>query len=147
MNKISILIDKSDYKLYVQAEGKTLKEYPVVFGSNPVDDKLMEGDRRTPEGKFKIITKYPHKHWSKFIWLNYPTKESWEKYKKAKKEGKIPSNATVGGQVGIHGVPEGADYAIDKRQNWTFGCISLKNKDVNEIYPYINKNTVIEIRK
>ena len=32
----------------------------------------MHGDKCTPEGKFKMITKHPHKEWSKFIWINYP---------------------------------------------------------------------------
>ncbi|HLO61207.1 MAG TPA: L,D-transpeptidase [Bacteroidales bacterium] len=146
-NTISILIDKSDYRLYICSNEKIIKEYPVVFGKKDNQDKLMQGDKCTPEGKFNIISKYPHKEWSKFIWINYPNQDSWRKHNEAKKNGTIPKNAEIGGSVGIHGVPKGMDYLIDLKYNWTLGCISLKNKDVNEIYPYINKNTVIEIRK
>ncbi len=144
---ISVLIDKSDYRLYIVADGITLKEYPVVFGKNASDDKLMQGDRCTPEGSFHMISKYPHKEWSKFIWIDYPNKSSWEKHNRAKKEGKIPRNAQIGGEVGIHGVPRGMDKLIDAKYNWTLGCISLKNKDVDEIYPYIAANTLIQIQK
>ncbi len=29
------------------------------------------------------------------------------------------------------------DHWIDAGQDWTWGCIALKNADVNEIYPFI----------
>ena len=61
--------------------------------------------------------------------------------------GEIPREADIGGEVGIHGVPAGMDYLIDAGYNWTLGCISMKNRDVDEIYPYISKSTDIEIRK
>jgi len=145
--KISILIDKSEHKLSVHSDTIILKEYPVVFGGNPKDDKLMQGDQCTPEGSFKILSKYPHKSWSKFIWIGYPSDDSWRKHNLAKSENKIPKDAKIGGEIGIHGVPDGMDYLIDMKYNWTLGCVSMKNRDVDEIYPYINKTTVIEIRK
>jgi murein L,D-transpeptidase YafK len=145
--ELSILIDKSDYSLKVIKKDKVLKTYPVVFGSNPVDDKLQEGDRCTPEGTFHLKSKYPHKSWNKFIWLDYPNDNSLVKIKKAKAEKRIPMNASPGGEVGIHGVPIGYDSAIDKKQNWTWGCISLKNKDVDEIYDVITTTTPIIIQK
>jgi len=146
-NKISVLIDKSDYRLYVRASQKVLKEYLVVFGENIVDDKLMQGDKCTPEGKFNMVTKYPHKKWSKFIWINYPNDDSWKKYKAAKNEGRIPKDAHIGGEVGIHVVPKGMDFLIDIKYNWTLGCIAMKNNDLDELYPFITKSTMIVIRK
>lgn len=144
---IRILIDKSDYQLLIFSADTLVKTYPIVLGGNAVDDKLREGDSCTPEGVFKIVDKYPHKSWSKFIWLNYPTPDSWRKHKKAKREGRIPKEATIGGEIGIHGVPKGSDLMVKTGVNWTLGCISLTNNDVNEIYPFINKNTEIRIRK
>ncbi len=146
-DNISILIDKSDHKLVLLADTAIIKEYPVVFGGNPVDDKLRQGDKCTPEGTFYMASKYPHKKWSKFIWINYPTDESWQKHNAAKQKGIIPGNSKIGGEIGIHGVPEGMDKLIDLGINWTLGCISMKNRDVNEIYPYISESTVIVIRK
>ncbi len=146
-NRLSVLIDKSDYKLYFRIGSLIIKEYPVVFGKNASDDKLMQGDYCTPEGKFTMISKYPHKDWTKFIWLNYPNEKSWKKHNEAKINGKIPYNAQIGGEVGIHGVPRGMDFLIDIKYNWTLGCISMKNNDIDEIYPYITKSTIIEIRK
>jgi len=142
---LSINIDKSEYKLKLVSKANVIKEYPVVFGTNPVDDKLMEGDRSTPEGTFKIRDHYPHASWSKFIWIDYPTKDSWKKHNEAKQNNKIPQNATIGGEVGIHGVPKGKDALIDKKVNWTWGCISLKNKDINDLYKVVFKGMTIII--
>jgi murein L,D-transpeptidase YafK len=145
--KIAVVIDKSDYQLHIYTADTLVKTYPVVFGGNPIDDKLRQGDRCTPEGTFKIVSKYPHKSWSKFIWINYPTADSWRKHKQAKAEGRIPKDASIGGEIGIHGVPKGSDFMIKTHVNWTLGCISLTNKDIDEIYPFFDKQTTITIQK
>ncbi len=144
---ISILIDKSDHKLTILIDTVIIKEYPVVFGGNPVDDKLIQGDKCTPEGTFKMISKYPHNKWSKFIWIDYPNADSWRKHNTAKREGRIPEGSKIGGEIGIHGVPFDMDKLIDLKFNWTLGCISMKNQDINELYPYVINSTLIVIRK
>jgi murein L,D-transpeptidase YafK len=140
-----VSISKAKYILEIRSGNRIVKSYPVVFGFNPVEDKLAEGDGCTPEGKFKIRAKYPHKSWSKFIWIDYPNKSSWQKHQIAITTGIIPKNSKIGGSVGIHGVPKDADYLIDQKQNWTLGCISLKNKDINEIYDFVLSTTEIII--
>lgn len=142
---IEVHIDKSDYTLRIISGEQLIKEYPCVFGGNPKDDKLREGDQCTPEGEFRIVTKYPHKSWSKFIWINYPTNDSWRKHNAAKANGDIPKDANIGGEIGIHGVPGDMNGLIKGRRNWTLGCISLTNPDVNEIYPYFTESTRIVI--
>ncbi|XOV66049.1 MAG: murein L,D-transpeptidase family protein [Fluviicola sp.] len=142
---LKIFIDKSEYYLAVKHADSVLIKYPCVFGFNTVDDKAMEGDGCTPEGDFGVRSMYAHKSWKYFIWIDYPNAESWRRFKKRKANGDIPSDATIGGEVGIHGVPDGMDSMIDKRTNWTLGCISLKNDHITDLYKSINKNTKIEI--
>lgn len=144
---VNIFIDKSAYTLSIFAADTLVKEYPVVFGGNPIGDKHKEGDKRTPEGVFGMRDKYPHRNWSKFIWIDYPNADSWRKFNQRKTDGIIKDGETIGGEVGIHGVPDGMDHMIDDKRNWTLGCISMKNKDLNEIYPYITKRTQITIQK
>ncbi|OCQ98406.1 hypothetical protein BCD64_14030 [Nostoc sp. MBR 210] len=144
-NKISILIEKSQHRLTLYYDLKPVKSYPVVFGSNSVGDKYGEGDRRTPEGILKVRDLYPHPQWSKFIWLDYPNSQSWRKHLQAKVDGKLAWYIPIGGQVGIHGVPVGTDKMIRDRYNWTLGCPSLKNQDVDELYQWVEKGTVVEI--
>jgi len=146
-NRLSVVIDKSDYKLTIMCDTVMLKEYPVVFGRNPVDDKLMQGDTCTPEGTFFMKAKYTHLKWSKFIWIDYPNEDSWRKHNSAIQRGKIPENSRIGGEIGIHGVPEDMDFMIDLHYNWTAGCISMKNKDIDEVYECITRSTPIIIKK
>jgi murein L,D-transpeptidase YafK len=142
---LRLLVSKSSYILSVMIGDRTIKSFPVVLGTNPVEDKLCEGDRCTPEGIFHIKAKYPHRSWSKFIWFDYPTAQSWTKHRQAKQQKKIASTTTIGGEVGIHGVPQGLDAMIDRRENWTWGCISLKNADVNEIYDVVFVGMKLEV--
>lgn len=142
-----IVVDKSDYELHVYDAKGWYATYPVVFGADPLKDKKMEGDRCTPEGDFKILSKRPHDKWSRFMLLDYPTQESLVKFNQRKQRGEIPKNATPGGGVGIHGVWPHEDFVIDRYKNWTLGCISLKNADVQELYNYITIGTPVTIKK
>lgn len=143
--KISISIEKSKYRLTLFSNLQPVKSYAVVFGGNPKGDKLYEGDRKTPEGIYRVRDLYPHRSWSKFIWLDYPTAQSWREHLQAKRSGQIDRRLSIGSEIGIHGVPSGADNLIEERSNWTLGCISLKNSDVNEIYSWVRRGTLVEI--
>ena len=79
--------------------------------------------------------------------IDYPTKESYEKFRKRKQSGEIPSNAGIGGSIGIHGTWPHDDYIIDRYKNWTMGCISLKNVDIEDLYSYVIVGTKITIRR
>jgi murein L,D-transpeptidase YafK len=145
---IVVLIDKSEKKLYLKYNNRVLKSYPVALGSTSLADKRMQGDNLTPEGDFLIQSKYPHNSWKYFMWINYPTAESKRKHLQAKKDGLIPQNAKIGGEIGIHGVVEGNDYLVSSGIPWTKGCISLKNADVSELYEIIGTgSTLIRIQK
>jgi murein L,D-transpeptidase YafK len=144
---VYLVIDKSDYELNVYDDRGWFATYPVVFGNNSLDDKRMEGDRCTPEGVFRVISKKFHDKWDRFMALDYPTKESYEKFKLRKMRGEIPTDAKIGGGVGIHGTWPHDDYIIDRYKNWTMGCISMKNEDVEDIYSYLPIGAKVIIRK
>lgn len=142
---IAIVVEKSKYRLTVYYQKKPIKSYAIVLGANPKDDKLREGDMRTPEGVFHVQELYYHSEWSKFILLDYPTQDSWRKFSQAKARGEVKAYDGIGGEIGIHGVEKGKDWIIDRKINWTLGCVSLRNKDVDEIYPLLQRGTTIEI--
>lgn len=134
---IGFKVHKSKRRFEVVARGQVLKSYPCVLGEMPVGDKFHQGDRKTPEGSFTFRSKRVHAQWHKFIWVDYPNAESWKRYDERKAKGLIPRGKDIGGEIGIHGVPEGMDHWIDTGADWTWGCIALRNADVDEIYPYI----------
>ena len=144
---VFIVIDKSDYELNVYDSKGWFATYPVVFGNGSLEDKKMEGDRNTPEGTFHIVSKKVHDRWDRFMALDYPTSDSYEKFRERKSRGEIPSNARIGGGVGIHGTWPHDDYIIDRYKNWTMGCISMKNNDVEDLYSYVPTGTRVVIRK
>src|SRR5688572_24050952 len=144
---LRIVIDKSNYELYVYDAKGWYATYPVVFGNNPLMNKKMEGDRCTPEGNFKISAKRVHNKWSRFIALDYPTKEDIARFEALKQRDEVPSSARPGGGIGIHGTWPHEDFVIDRYKNWTNGCISLKREDVEELYSYVPVGTTVTIKK
>jgi murein L,D-transpeptidase YafK len=146
-SRYSVIIDKSDYELRVYDDEGWYATYPVVFGNKGLGDKKMEGDRNTPEGTFHIISKKNHSEWGKFMLINYPNDESVEKFNQRKAMGQIPSYAKIGGGIGIHGTRKDEEFAVDRYQNWTWGCVSLKYSDVFELYNLLPVGTKITIQK
>ncbi len=143
-----ILVIKTKYEMKIfDSTGECLATYPVVFGNKDMGDKMMQGDRRTPEGTFKICFKRKHEKWSRFLLIDYPNAESVAKFNQRKAAGLIPANAQIGGSIGIHGTWPNEDYAVDGLQNWTEGCISTKNRYVEEIFDVLPVGTQITIRR
>jgi murein L,D-transpeptidase YafK len=140
-----IMVHKTSRKLTVYHGITPLKTYSVVLGNDPYNDKLCQGDTCTPEGVYHVRAKYPHRRWDYFIWLDYPNTKNWLKFARAKEAGKLPPDADIGGDVGIHGT-EDPLRNLDGL-NWTKGCISLLNKDLDEIYPLVNDKTLVVISK
>jgi murein L,D-transpeptidase YafK len=140
-----IVVHKLSRKLTFYRGLTPLKTYPVVLGNDPLNDKLCQGDTCTPEGVYQVRAKYPHPKWDSFIWLDYPNNQNWLKFAQAKKAGRLPPEADIGGQVGIHGTED--PYKNITGQNWTKGCISLLNKDLDEIYPLVNDKTLVVITR
>lgn len=134
---IRFRVDKSDRHFGVLVEDSLLRIYPCVLGDNPVGDKMMQGDRRTPEGTFGFRSKRVHDKWHAFVWVDYPNAESKKRFERRKRDGLIPPGKDIGGEIGIHGVPDGMDHWITEGEDWTWGCIALRNADLDEIYPFI----------
>ncbi|MEJ7768135.1 MAG: L,D-transpeptidase [Chitinophagaceae bacterium] len=142
-----IIIDKSDYELNVYDGEGWYATYPVVFGSKSLDDKMMEGDRKTPEGNYKIISKRPHEKWGKILLIDYPNQLDIQKFNSRKSRGMVPPNAKIGGGIGIHGTWARDEMAVDYFQNWTNGCVSMKREEINEIFRMIPIGTRVTIRR
>jgi len=140
-----IVVHKLSRKLTCYRGLTPIKTYPVVLGNDPYNDKLCQGDTCTPEGVYRVRAKYPHPRWDFFIWLDYPNTRNWLKFARAKEAGRIPLEADIGGEVGIHGTED--PYRNIAGQNWTKGCISLLNKDLDEIYPLVNDRTLVVITR
>ncbi len=142
-----IVISKHSYELSVYDAKGWLVTYPVVFGNRDLKDKMYQGDRETPEGNFRIASKRVHEKWCRMLMLDYPNQADIDKFNYRKQQGIIPAYAKLGGGVGIHGTWPHEDYAIDRYDNWTQGCISMKNADVIELFNMTPVGTEVAIKK
>src|SRR4030042_4625585 len=140
-----IVVNKLKRKLTIYQGLTPLKTYPVVLGNDPYNDKLRQGDTCTPEGVYRVVCKYPHQKWTYFILLDYPNTQNWLKFGRAKKAGRVPAEADIGGAIGIHGTEDPVKNLSG--QNWTKGCVSLLNRDLEEIYPLVTEKTLVVIKK
>ena len=146
-NPYYIIIDKSDYELKVYDAEGWYATYPVVFGSKDQNDKYMEGDKRTPEGHFKILLKKIHPQWGPELLLDFPNEESIKKFNERQSHGLIPRTARIGSGIAIHATRPQEEWTVDYFQNWTDGCISLKYKEAKDLYSYIPSGTPVTIQK
>ncbi len=149
LNKDSVLIvvSKTHFKLEVYYRKRIIRSYKAVFGPKPLENKMMAGDRNTPEGWFTILNKNPRSKYDKFMLLSYPNDSSVARFNMLKAKGQIPSSARIGGDVGIHGIWHGGDELIEKGVCWTDGCVAMKNKDVEDLYNIVSVGTKVFIRK
>jgi len=145
--ELYIIIVKSDYELKLYDNEGWYATYPVVFGSKSLEDKMIEGDRKTPEGEYHIVIKKTDPKWDKMMLLDYPTKSDYAKFNERKANGLIPKNAKIGNGIGIHGTWNHDEMAVDLYQNWTNGCISLKREDIEELYDLVPTGTKVIIQK
>lgn len=148
----------SEYALVVRKEERTLtvyhrteqvKVYPIVLGIASDGPKVYQGDLRTPEGVYRISSKRPHARWSRFMLLSYPNDDDRSRYAMALSEGRVPiidgRAPGIGGAVGIHGTDR--EDSNVRGDDWTFGCISLLNQHVAELYDMIPIGTPVLILK
>lgn len=136
----SILVRKSERKLYLMRAGQVLRTYKVALGLRPDGHKEVEGDFRTPEGRYVLNRRNPNSEFFLSIQISYPNEQD---VARARKLGARP-----GGAIMIHGQPNVPRKTRDYYDNvdWTEGCIALSNSDMVEIWLMTPADTPIEIR-
>lgn len=146
-NLLEIVVSKSQYRVALYYRNRLIRTYKAVFGPNPKLNKIMEGDRNTPEGRFTITNKNPSSKYHKFMLLSYPNDSAYHRFNTLKAAGKIPATAKIGGSVGIHGIWQGGDDMIEMGVGWTDGCVAIKNKDMEELFSLVGVGTKVVIRR
>ncbi|MEJ5996401.1 L,D-transpeptidase family protein [Pedobacter sp. Du54] len=130
-----VLVIKSERKMYLQKQGKTIRSYHIGLGPNPVGQKEREGDGRTPEGIYKIdYQKWDSPTFHSFH-LSYPNEIDLARAK--------AKSLTAGSNIMIHGTSKG----VKKKKDWTNGCIALNNTDMSEFRKIVFLETIVEIKK
>ena len=131
----AIVVNKGDRKMYLLNESRILKEYDIVLGFAPDGHKQIEGDGKTPEGLYYIDRRNPNSRFHLSLGISYPNEED---RRIAAELGESP-----GGDIFIHG----QQRPLKKNKgDWTWGCISVSNKEMEKIYAMVKDGTPIALR-
>ena len=136
----SVLVVKSERKLYLLKAGEVLRTFDISLGLMPRGPKQREGDSRTPEGKYFLETRNADSNFFLSIKVSYPSV--------ADRARAAAMGVDPGGQIMIHGWPNSPkqDMAYYRSADWTDGCIAVSNSDMVDIWLMTRESTPIEIR-
>lgn len=123
----SLYVDKLAYCLTVLDGGQPVRRFPIALGANPVNRKLHLDRASTPEGLYRISGLQPKAEFYRAYDLNYPNETDRVRYRMLADRGELPDPLPdIGGEIQIHG--DGIEG------NWTWGCIALRNQDMDLLF-------------
>ncbi|WP_136668318.1 murein L,D-transpeptidase family protein [Flavobacterium sp. H122] len=134
-----LVVNKSKRQMHAYANGQLVKTYKISLGKQPIGDKEIEGDKKTPEGIYFINDKNPNSGYHKNLGISYPNKEDIENVKSL--------GLPAGGDVKIHGLRNGVGFIgkFHRWHDWTLGCIAVTDEEIDELYNAVKIDTQIEI--
>ena len=139
-----VKVYKSDRIVKLMHHDQDIRTYPMRLGFDPIGHKAKEGDGKTPEGRYILDWRNPNSAFYKSLHVSYPNQQDKSK---ANQLGVSP-----GGDIMIHGsatrsqvekLPSLMTYL--PRNDWTWGCIAVRNIDMDEIWKLVDDGTVISI--
>ncbi len=129
-----VVVMKSQRMMYLYHYDEVLASHRISLGFAPTGHKRFEGDGRTPEGRYYIDRRNPNSKFHLSVGISYPNERDIEV---AREAGRSP-----GGDIFIHGQ---AEKKRKKSEDWTAGCISVSNREIEKIYAMVQDGTVIDI--
>ena len=135
-----IIIDKSERLLTLLRGDEALGRYTVALGAAPKGPKQFEGDQRTPEGVYRIDYRNADSSFHLALRISYPNE--------ADRVRALDAGLDPGGQIMIHGLKNGQGWLGERHlgDDWTDGCISVTNSEIEEIWSLVDLGTPVEIR-
>jgi L,D-peptidoglycan transpeptidase YkuD (ErfK/YbiS/YcfS/YnhG family) len=132
----AIVVSKLERRLTIFRKGLAVAVFEIGLGKYGLSDKLYQGDEATPEGKYRIVRKYPATPFYKALLINYPNAEDMKAFAEARRKGLVPGRSDAGGAIEIHG---------GGKNKLTQGCVGLENADMDEVYRIAEIGTPVTI--
>ena len=134
-----VLVDKSDRTLTLYSAGQPIGTITgIQLGDAPEGHKQFEGDERTPEGRYTIHTRNPRSAYYLSLRIDYPNA--------ADRAFAASQGLSPGGDIFIHGQPNGIPVDDRMEGDWTDGCIAVSNAEIAILWDAIVDGTPIEIK-
>ena len=128
-----IVVNKEARRMYLFHNYDVLERYNIDLGFAPTGDKQIEGDGKTPEGRYFIDRRNPNSKFYLSLGISYPNAKDRAE---ARRLGKSP-----GGDIFIHGKP----HPFKRDTDWTWGCIAVTNREMEDVYAMVRNGTPIQI--
>ena len=134
-----ILVEKSKRQMHIFSNGKKLDTFRVSLGFRPQGKKLFEGDGKTPEGRYSIVSKNYNSIAYKSFGISYPNT--------AERLFAARHHKSAGGDIMIHGLMNGLGYwgKFHRFIDWTAGCIALTNNEMDDLFLHVDVGCEVEI--
>lgn len=136
----TLVVDKVARECVVYKDGKAFAAYDIELGPNWVGEKIQQGDRRTPEGRYTVTMKKSggQTRYYKALLIDYPNDDDRRRFDRNRQQGVLGPDARIGGFIEIHGHGgKGAD--------WTDGCVALSDADMDELFRICATGTRVTI--
>lgn len=139
-----VKVYKTDRVVQLLHRDQVIRTYPMRLGFDPIGHKVKEGDGKTPEGTYILDWRNPKSAFYKSLHVSYPNVQDQAKAKQL--------GVSAGGDIMIHG--SATSSQIEKfpslmrylpRNDWTWGCVAVRNIDMDEIWTLVDDGTVITI--
>lgn len=138
-------VSKSSRSMELYAGPVLIASYRIAIGFGGAGPKVREGDGRTPVGAYHVVKHVPS-HLRMFLALDYPNAADRMRFDAAKAAGAIPSSATIGGDVGIHGEPPWAK-PFKKATYASHGCVVVEDAEIDAIARLVPDGALVEIEE
>ena len=137
----SILIKKSEFRLYLLEDGNVVRSFPVALGKN-AGQKRVSGDMKTPEGSFPIDEVIDSSDWTHdFGDGKGEIAGAYGPYFISLDTSELSGGAWDG--IGIHGTHDPASIGTRASE----GCIRMHNSDLLALKKHITVGTEVTIEE
>ena len=133
-----IVVEKSQRRMDLMSGDAVVRSYVIALGFAPEGDKRREGDGKTPEGKYVIEGRNPSSAFHLSLKISYPDA--------ADRVAAAERGVSPGGNIFIHGAPNGWLLPGQPPGDWTLGCIAVTKAEIEEIWRLVPDGTPVEIR-
>ncbi len=139
-------IFKSQFVLLILAKERVVKAYAVSLSGNPIGHKTHQGDKKTPEGRYKIM-KHISPSYGRCFYVCYPNRAdglrafltgeiTYTQFRRIElaleQRRPPPRNTPLGAQILIHTAQRSQDTCATC-ENWSLGCIVMEPDDLEEL--------------
>lgn len=138
-----ILVKKSARTMDLFDRDALVATFAVAVGRGGAGPKRKEGDNVTPVGRYKVLKHLPS-HLRVFLQLDYPNADDRARFEELKRKGDLPKNATIGGDIGIHGEPPEVK-PFKKADYQSHGCVVLEDAEIDQVARMVPDGTTVEI--